>query len=387
MSSTRLRILFLLLCFTCSAFPRLYGQSKPVALAKPAPSFDDVAKRAKDAWEAHQLEDAAKLYRQAVQIHPLWAEGWGYLASSLYQLKRYPEARDAYRHTTVLTPKNAPSWTLLGLCEYELRDYRHAFDHLFKAEQLGIGEDQSLQATVKYHLALLWVTAGQFELGMKELTWFADRNQANPDVIQATGLSLLRMALFPYEIPENKRELVMKAGAAGWATNTHHMDEAKALYEELVAAYPKEPNVHYAYGIFLVALDQEAAVAELEKELQITPAHVPALIEASFLCLKMGQLDKSAKLAARATEIEPKNYAPHNISGRILVENGETARGIQELEIAANLAPHIAETHFNLAQAYQRAGRKEAAAREFAIFEKLNKPNVQQDPGSAAGNP
>ena len=59
------------------------------------------------AWKAHRLEDAAKLYRGAVDMRPAWAEGWGFLASSLYQLERYPEARDAYRETTILTPKNA----------------------------------------------------------------------------------------------------------------------------------------------------------------------------------------------------------------------------------------------------------------------------------------
>lgn len=383
MSSWASPTVFLLLAFlVVAAVPYVSTQAKPQS--KPTAGFDDVAKRANEAWQAHQLEDAAKLYRQAVGLHPSWAEGWGYLASSLYQLKRYPEARDAYRRTTVLTPKNGPSWALLGLCEYQLRDYRQAFDHLFKAEQMGLGDDQALQANVKYHLAILWVTAGQFELGMKEITWFALQNKANPDVIEATGLSVLRMALFPYEVPENKFELVMKAGAAGWANDTHHMDQAKALYEDLVAAYPKEPNVHYAYGTFLVALDQEAAVAEFERELQITPEHVPALVEESFLCLKMGQLDKSMELAQRAMNIEPKNYAPHNIAGRILVENGDMDHGIQELEIAAKLAPGIPQPHFNLAQAYQRAGKKADAAREFATFERLNKQNEHRDAAPAA---
>ncbi len=375
-SRAHLPAFVLLACLIGVAMPSLFSQAKIPSQA--AATFDDVAKRADGAWKAHQLEDAARLYRQAVQLNPSWAEGWGHLASSLYQLKRYSEARVAYRKTTVLTPKNGPSWALLGLCEYELRDYRQAFDHLFKAEQMGVGADENLQALLKYHLAILWITAGQFELGMKEITWFALQNKANPDVIEATGLSVLRMALFPYEVPENKFELVMKAGAAGWANDTHHMDLAKTLYVDLVASYPKEPNVHYAYGTFLVALDQEAAVAEFEKELQITPAHVPALVEASFLCLKMGQLDKSMKLAQQAMKIEPKNYAPHNISGRILVENGEMDRGIQELEIAAKLAPGLPEPHFNLAQAYQRAGKKADAAREFAAFEKLNKQNERR---------
>jgi tetratricopeptide (TPR) repeat protein len=284
----------------------------------------------------------------------------------------------------VLTPRNGPSWAYLGDCEYELRQYRPAFEHLSKAMQLGLASNQELSAKVHYELALLWITAGQFDLGMKEITLIADSSPKSDSVVEATGLSILRMPLFPYEVPPAKHDMVMKAGAAGWANNTHHADQAKALYEKLAAAYPDEPNVHYAYGNFLVALDQEAAVAEFEKELQISPAHVPALVEASFLCLKMGQLDKSAELAARAMKIDPKNYAPHNLTGRVLVETGKLDQGIQELEIAAKLAPRIATTHFNLAQAYQRAGKKAEAAREFAVFQNLNEQAASRDTGGKA---
>jgi len=94
--------------------------------------FEEVARQAEAARDANKFEQAANLYRIAVRARPNWAEGWGYLASSLYQLNRFGEARDAYRQTTVLTPKNAPSWAFLGLCEYELREYRQAFDYLCK---------------------------------------------------------------------------------------------------------------------------------------------------------------------------------------------------------------------------------------------------------------
>jgi tetratricopeptide (TPR) repeat protein len=83
-------------------------------------------------------------------------------------------------------------------------------------------------------------------------------------------------------------------------------------------------------------------------------------------------------------KLDPKNYAPHNILGRIYLEKGEYQRAIQELEIAGKLAPLHPGNHFNLAQAYQHAGRKADAAREFAAFAKLNPPAVGQD-SSAAG--
>jgi tetratricopeptide (TPR) repeat protein len=177
----------------------------------------------------------------------------------------------------------------------------------------------------------------------------------------------------------------MKAGQAGSAMNAHHLEEARKLYAELAVAYPREPNVHYAYGYLLAFLDQEEAIVQFQKELELTPSHVPSMVQASFLYLKLGQLDDSRELARRAMKLDPKNYAPHNILGRIFVEEKQYARGIVELETAGKLAPRHPGNHFNLAQAYQRAGRKADAAREFAAFNKLNQQPGGQ--GASAAKP
>src|SRR5437016_5563428 len=227
--------------------------------------FEKVARQAEAARDANKFEQAANLYRIAVRARPNWTEGWGYLASSLYQLNRFAEARDAYRQTTVLTPKNAPSWAFLGLCEYELSEYRQAFEHLFKSEQLSLGADRDLNAQVKYHLAILWDTAGQFEEGLREMTWFPEQNLGSPEILEAIGLGVLRRPWFPSEIPADKHEMVLKAGAAAFAENTRQLDKARELYEQVVAENPAERDVHYAYGRFLVKLDPDAALKEYER--------------------------------------------------------------------------------------------------------------------------
>jgi len=356
------------------------------AQSKPDNNFDDIAQRASEAWAAQRYADAANFYDQALRIKPRWSEGWGYLAASLYNQKRYAEARDAYRRTTELTPQNGPSWAYVGLCEYELRQYRESFEDLNKAKKLDVGPDQNLQGAVRYRLGLLWDTAGKFELGMKELAWFADKNDASPDVLTATGLNVLRMPIFPDEIPSSKKDLIFKAGQAGWDINAHHLEEARAIFAELVAAHSREPNLHYAYGSLLALLDQESAVKQFQAELELTPNHIPALVQNAFLYLKMGQLDNSEALARRAMKLDPDNFAPHNILGRVLVEKGDLTGGIRELETAGKLAPKHPGNHFNLAQAYQRAGRKADAAREFATFDQLNRQAGPPSSDSGSGN-
>ena len=346
--------------------------SSPPGNSNPRPAdLDEISRRAQDALKAGKFEDAARLYRQVVKQRPHSAADWGYLAASLYNLNRYREARDAYQQTAILTPRNPLSWAFLGLCEYELREYPHAFDHLFKAENLGLGGDRDLIAQVKYHLAILWNTAGQFEMGLKEIAWFAQQNLGSPEIIEVFGLSLLRIPDFPEELPKDKSDMVMLAGQAGYAANSQKLDLAQKYYDELEAKYPNQPNVHYAYGLFISSRDLDAALKQYQEETEINPSQALAQIQAAFLYLKMGKPENALKDAQSAVQLDPHNPAAHNLAGRALLDLNRTTEAIPELALASRLAPQNSSFHLNLARAYQKAGNKALAAKEMDTFNLL----------------
>lgn len=340
--------------------------------------FRNLSERAKQAWESGNFEESARLFRRMVRIRPKSPEAWGYLGSSLYQMKRFAEAREAYRQTTKLTPRNGPSWAFLGICEYELHDYRHAFSDLWEGEQLGLGDDHDLQVIVRYRVALLWITAGEFDMGIKELTWFAQRQEANADIIQAFGMASLRVPLFPKDIPQSKKDLLTKAGEAAFAENSNEVDSARQPYEVLAESYPREPNVHFAYGRFLSKLDQDKAIEEYEKELEVDSWNVPARIQAGYLYLQKGTFEKALFYARSAEDVAPKDPLAHELLGRTLVSMEKTDEAIPELEAATRLAPNIVDFHRTLATAYRKAGKKELADKEFAIFKELDDRRHQE---------
>jgi len=387
MNATPGKVAALLIAVT-ALFPAA-GNGQTAAPKKPpathqqsTPDFDDIAKRADAAWKAKRLEDAVALYRKALEIRPTWQDGWGYLASCLYQLGRFSQARDAYRQTTILTPDNAPSWAYLGLCEYELHDYQRAFADLTKSEEIGLGEDQNLIGQVKYHRAILWDTAGKFELGLGEMVWFPAHNMGSPEIFEVLGLSVLRVPEFPETISEEKRQMLILAGQASFAANSQKMDLAAKIYKQLAESYPEEPNVHFAYGQFLSHIDLDASLKEYEKEIELHPNHVYARIEASFLYLKQGQIEESLAYARAAVKLQPKLAAPHNLIGRALMEMDKTSEAIPELLLATQLAPTNIPFHMNLARAYQRAGQTEEASKEIAIFNELQKKQAARQPDS-----
>jgi len=357
--------------------------SAAAATSTPAPSFADVSRRAASAREANRLPEAIRLYRQGVRLRPRWDEGWWYLATILYETDRYPDAREAFSSFLVLKPDAGPAWALRGLCDFRVADYEGALEHIEKGLQLGIGGNADVLRVARYHQALLLVRAGQFELATHPLTVLARGEAESAGLVDAIGLMMLRMPLFPADVPDAKRDLVQRAGRAGYLHLARQGEEAGRAFADLVAAFPAEPWVHYAYGVSLLTSDVPKGLAELRRETELQPDAVYPHLEIAFELLRQGDNEGAKAAGERAVALAPGLFAAHNALGRALVELGELERGTSELEAAVRLAPDSPEMHYSLVRAYTKAGRADDAARERATFTELErKRRVQRgEPG------
>jgi tetratricopeptide (TPR) repeat protein len=348
------------------------AQSRPAKAAVGA-SFDRVARRAAQAREAGRLDEAIKAYRQALRLRPRWDEGWWYLATTLYEQEQDQAARDAFTRFLVLKPETGAAFALRGICEFRLQRYDRAIADLHKAHTLGLGANAELRRAVWYHTAILLLRQGQFDLAVEPLTRLARSDQESASLLAAVGLLVLRLPYLPAEIPDDRRDLVMEAGRAGFSWLARASGDAKERFAALVERYPEVPYVHYAYGVFLLQSDGDAALAAFRREIAINPNTVYPYLEIAFELLRRGEPAAARVSAEKAVLIAPQDSAARNALGRALVELGELDGGIQELQIAVKLAPESPEMHFALANAYARAGRNEDAAREREIFQKLNR--------------
>src|SRR5260370_39573326 len=98
-----------------------------------------------------------------------------------------------------------------------------------------------------------------------------------PSLIEALGLSELRMSFLPSEMPSDRREMVLMAGRAAYDMRMRRPADGEREFEDLIARYLETPNVHYAYGTFLLNTDAQASRREFNREIQISPGHVAAL--------------------------------------------------------------------------------------------------------------
>jgi tetratricopeptide (TPR) repeat protein len=359
---------------------------KPVAQTELRdPVFEDLSKRAGAAREAGRLDEAAGLYSDALRRAPRWAEGWWYLGTIRYDADRYPDARDAFRNLTGLQPEKAASWAFAGLCEYQTREYDLALRDLKKALALGIDDEPELGAAARYHAAVLMLRSEQYEVAFQTLNRLARQHNESPNVVVACGLSILRMPILPADIPPQDRDLVLLAGRAayGWAARR---PEARGAFGELVARYPRTPNVHYSFGVFLLDVDADAALEEFGKELELSPSHVPALLQISLERAKRGEYAAGLPFATKAVALAPGNFVARNALGRILIETGDASGAIEQLEAGVKLAPDSPEMHFALARAYARGERPDDAARERQTFKMLEEARTRAAQAAAGGD-
>ncbi len=343
----------------------------PATRPNPRTSFEAVSKKAADARDAGNLDEAAALYSKAVTARPSWDEGWWNLGSIAYDRDKYSDCDRAFKKLTALKPDLSPAWIMSGLCQYALHDYAASRASLLQAERLKFDAPPELANAGRLHLALVLTKAGAFEKAIVLLTELIRMDHKTPEASVAAGIAGLRKNWIPSEVPEASREIVAKLGDA--MASAMEMDPKGAIqkFTALVEEYPSEPDIHYRFGAFLMQQEPEHGIAEIRRALELDPGHIPALVGIATIYLKNGDAAGSLKYAEQAVTTEPNDFAPHVAMGRALLNLDNAAGAAEQLEMATKLAPESADAHFSLASAYARLGRKDDAQRQQDEFRRL----------------
>jgi Tfp pilus assembly protein PilF len=183
------------------------------------------------------------------------------------------------------------------------------------------------------------------------------------DLAYRNSQQLMQVAPDSAEVLRLNAENFEKAGDA---------KRAVGEYRVLLQREPGTPGIHYRIGgLILENLGAAGALSdarrEFEAELKIDPRNAGAEY---YLGEVARQEDKPADAIehyASAAKLAPDFAEAQFGLGRSLLDSGKTAEAVAPLEKAAQLSPDNPTVHFALATAYQRMGRKEDAAREFAL--------------------
>lgn len=356
------------LCFSIC----LFAAAKTAAQSSHTDAhFDDLARRASAAL-ANDPKAAVDLCREALASNPSWAEGWFDLGAAYYTIGRYPESVSAFDRASELAPRKGAVWAFRGLGEYQLDNKRKALADIQHAESLGLPDNPAFVSTVRTRAAFVLIKAKDFSAAIEQLRPLALLGDNSSTTLESFGVSALGLPVLPRDIPAEKKALVELAGQAEWAISAAHDADANKALHELLTAYANEPGVHYLKGIYLLSHDPEAARSEFEKELAISPAHVPARLQIAIIDIRTGHADQAARTALEAVRLEPGNALGHTVLARAYMLQNNSAKAVPELQAAAQLAPANPQIHLYLQQVYSRLGNTAGAAKEKAAFIRLH---------------
>lgn len=375
----------LLLALAVSA-PPVQKAAAPPASRTPhsATEFEKTVKAAAAARDAGRIDESIALYQKAVKLRPSYVEGYWSLGAAFYELDKYAEAKDAFGHVVRLQSKHAAAYGFKGLCEFQLKQYDEALDDLTHASDLGVSEPKDLVDAIAYHSAITFTRLAKYEFALQTLEKLAQEGNDSPRVIEAFGMALLRIPMVPSELPADRREMVMLAGRGAYYRSARNAPAAKTAFELLAERYPDTPNVHYACGVYLVEEQPDRALEEFRQELKISPDHIPSMLQIAFEYLRRSDWESARPWAERMVQLDSNDFASRRVLGQVLLETGDTAGSIKQLETGVRLAPDSPSLHFILARAYQKAGRQEDAQRERVEFMRLDRLVRSKRQGSQA---
>jgi tetratricopeptide (TPR) repeat protein len=126
----------------------------------------------------------------------------------------------------------------------------------------------------------------------------------------------------------------LKAGDAGGA---------EALYREIVAKYPNDPDSYEALGACLFFQDKsEEARAEYLHTLALKPQSVGALYGLGCVGYKQARSIEAKDYLERALTLDPGNSLCHRVLGSVYEQMGDAPRALSHYERAVALDPSIA---------------------------------------------
>jgi len=332
------------------------------------------------------------------------------LAQEALAAKRYPEAAREFQNILRVDPKSAEALANLGTVQYAQGQYRDAIASFEKALQFKPG----LKGAAAF-LGMSLARSGRIEQALPLLQkgfqnpinteWKLEAGLLLGDACQRTNnLSCLQSAVGELErlYPDNVEVLYFSyrmhaslgaravAGLVKVAPNSARLHQlsgeflesdsdfagAVTQYRKALEIEPRLPGLHRTLGVALMNLSMDdgtrrEAEEHFRLELSINPNDAAAEYQLGELHWLRNLPQEALSHFTRALTLQPSFPDALIASGKTHLALGEPVQAIRLLEKAVELEPNSDVARYRLARAYQGAGNREGAEREFAEIRRL----------------
>lgn len=343
-------------------------------------------------------KQAVDLLERAVKTDPKSVEAYRLLVNHHLRHKRTPSAISVAREALAANPDQPDALYMLGLAQLASNDVTSALSTFKRLTALTprspevhyrlataqiaakdlAGAQQSLQAALKLSPKALDLHVALFQLMQmrgrddEAIRLAQNLQQLHPKV--ATGFSLEGDALV--KAGQHARAASAYAKAFDRAQNGTLLSKLhrslvqagkRAEADARLAAWLKQNPDDLIARVYLARDHAEAGrnrQAIEQYEYLLRKRQDPVLLN-NLAGLYFKEKDPKAKATAeQAYKLAPKSPYVQDTLGWILVQNGDTARGLDLLRQAASLAPDNSSIRYHLAVTLARSGDKAAARKE-----------------------
>jgi choline-sulfatase len=149
-------------------------------------------------------------------------------------------------------------------------------------------------------------------------------------------------------------------------------DEARSWLNKAVQSNPQNYRAWYQIGLLESEHAVSAGQAAYERAVDIQPNFSQSQRELGLLLFKNKNYAAAAPHLEKAIALGLEDAHLHNLLGICSSQTNQIAKAVREHRRAIELDPKLAEAHLNLAYAYQRQNRRNAAQEEYATACKLD---------------
>ena len=279
-----------------------------------------------------------------------------------------------------LRPESATTLLVLADLQSRVKDWDGAIQSMRTVVDLQPGS-----AAIWLALAAVYDDSGRLSAGMEEAgrlkkqypdraTGFGlegelyVRQKKLPEAIAAYRTAVTRQPDAPVAL-----RLLALLDAAGKG------DEVQAVAQRWIRDHPRDVPVRsFLAEIAMRRNDNKSAVQQLRNALEFEPENVVVVNNLAWVLGEMGD-PKALEYAEKAYALAPNVANINNTYGWLLVQKGDTARGIELLRRAVELAPNDAFKRLRLAQGLVKSGDKSGAKKELTELSKGDVPSATRD--------
>lgn len=332
----------------------------------------------------NQAPKALALARKFQTTHPTDPGMLELLGQAQAATKDLNGALDTYSKLVNVLPKAPGAQLRLAQVQLALNNERAAANHLKRAVDLQ--PDFVPARVLQANLALRGKRPEEALTVARELQKAAPRI---PVGYVIEGDALMVQKKFPQALQafEKAQDLAPSPEATGKVMHALQAagknKEALARGQAWLAKQPDEPRITLMMAeLNLAAKDYKAAITLLESAQKRAPEHPLVLNNLAWAYQQVND-PRALATAEKAYKLASDSPGVMDTLGWVLVQQGDTARGLALLQKASGQAPDSMEIRYHLAQALHKSGDKAGARRELDKLLASNTPFDRADEARA----